>query len=193
MASGRQRNGLLSVHHHVRAEEAGATARACSESLGDRSPCEPDQSECRNGVERPARGGTRARARHRHGLRNHRATGSRLSDASECSLPRRYCEESRRSTDMSVGRDLAWGGIVKPTTLHRIPPRANATHTLVIAVDHLQRCAVRLRSWHRRVWRRIWRGWSFSQRHTEGTHGAAAINRLKPKLGDSKTGLVIEL
>jgi hypothetical protein len=25
-----------------------------------------------------------------------------LSDASECPLSRRYCEESRRSTDMSV-------------------------------------------------------------------------------------------
>ena len=29
--------------------------------------------------------------------------------------------------------------------------------------------------------------------HAEGTHGAAAINRLKPKLADSKTGPVIEL
>src|SRR5262249_7718981 len=29
--------------------------------------------------------------------------------------------------------------------------------------------------------------------HAEGTHGAAAINRLKPKLTDSKTGPVIEL
>jgi hypothetical protein len=29
--------------------------------------------------------------------------------------------------------------------------------------------------------------------HAEGTHGAGAINRLKPKLADSKTGPVIEL
>jgi hypothetical protein len=29
--------------------------------------------------------------------------------------------------------------------------------------------------------------------HAEGTHGAAAINRLKPKLADSKTRPVIEL
>ena len=29
--------------------------------------------------------------------------------------------------------------------------------------------------------------------HAEGTHGAAAINRLKPKLAGSKTGPVIEL
>jgi hypothetical protein len=56
----RQRNGLLYVHHHVRAEEAGATARVCSESRRDRRPCEPNQSQCRDGVERLARSGTRS-------------------------------------------------------------------------------------------------------------------------------------
>src|SRR5215470_3148108 len=43
--------------------------------------------------------------------------------------------------------------------LHRIPPGADAGHTLIIAVDHLQRCVVRLWSWHWRGWRRIWRRW----------------------------------
>src|SRR5262249_7653785 len=40
--------------------------------------------------------------------------------------------------------------------LHRIPPGADAAHPLVIAVDHLQRCVVRLGSRHRRVIRRRW-------------------------------------
>src|ERR1700736_6472551 len=45
--------------------------------------------------------------------------------------------------------------------LHRIPPGANAAHTLVITLDHLQRCVVRFGSRHR--WR-VWRRWSFTQR-----------------------------
>jgi hypothetical protein len=59
------------------------------------------------------------------------------------------------------------------TAFHRIPPGANAAHSLVIAVDHLQRCAVRLRSWHRRVWRRIWRRWSFTQRFEQPLYVSA--------------------
>ena len=45
----------------ARAEEAGATARARSKSRVDRRSCEPDQSECRDRVERPAGGDARAR------------------------------------------------------------------------------------------------------------------------------------
>src|SRR5689334_12606664 len=47
--------------------------------------------------------------------------------------------------------------------LHRIPPGTDAAHPLVIAVDYLQRCMVRRRSWHQRGWRRIWRRW-FTER-----------------------------
>src|SRR5262249_19957955 len=87
-----------------------------------------------------------------------------------CAFRRGYCErEANRSTgNLALGRRCDWVATVNSdrstSALHRIPPGANPAHTLVIAVDHLQRCVVRLRSWHRRVWRRIWRRWSFTQR-----------------------------
>jgi hypothetical protein len=46
-------------------------------------------------------------------------------------------------------------------TLYRIPPGAHTAHTLVIAVDHLQRCVVWLGSRH---WQRIRRRWPFAKR-----------------------------
>src|SRR5262249_30118340 len=64
---------------------------------------------------------------------------------------------------LAVGRRCDWVATVSSdrstSALHRIPPGANAAHTLVIAVDHLQRAVVRLRSWHRGIWRR----WSLTQ------------------------------
>src|SRR5262245_43043806 len=85
-----------------------------------------------------------------------------------CAFRWGYCErEANRSTAtwLSAGAAVPTVNSARSTSaLHRIPPGANAAHTLVIAVDHLQRCVVRLRSWHRRVWRRIWRRWSFTQR-----------------------------
>src|SRR4029077_4044197 len=47
--------------------------------------------------------------------------------------------------------------------LHRIPPGTDAAHPPVIAVDYLQRCMVRLRSWHQRGPPRIWPRW-FTER-----------------------------
>src|SRR5262249_3104006 len=69
------------------------------------------------------------------------------------------------------GRQCDWVATVNSdrstSALHRIPPGANAAHTLVIAVDHLQRCVVRLRSWHRRGGGGRLRLWCFSPRFAQ--------------------------
>src|SRR5262249_33775711 len=100
-----------------------------------------------------------------HALSSCGCAGGKISrmwlDCNEGLLKARAVSATRRAAGSNVlhvssdvnlhllGRRRDWVATVNSdrstSALHRIPPRANAAHTLVIAVDHLQRCVVRLR------------------------------------------------